>query len=75
MSNTCTVNNDTTPWVTAAMSGGNGGNCVEIRRRSAVIEVRDTKDRAGAVLAFTRPEWAAFLDGAKHCEFDHLLTD
>jgi hypothetical protein len=75
MSRTGTRNDDATPWVTAAMSGGNGGNCVEVRRRAGQIEVRDTKNRAGAVLEFTHLEWAAFLDGAKRCEFDHLLTD
>ncbi len=38
-----------------------------------MIEVRDTKDRKGPVLRFTPAEFAAWLDGAKNGEFDHLL--
>lgn len=38
-----------------------------------MIEVRDTKDRSGPVLRFTRAEFAAWLDGAAKAEFDHLL--
>jgi hypothetical protein len=35
------------------------------------VGVRDTKDLGkGPVLFFTRPEWEAFLAGAKHGEFD-----
>ncbi len=63
---------DTTPWVKAALSG-NGGNCVELRRHDGAVEVRDTKDHgAGPTLRFTPIEWAAWLDGAKRGEFDHL---
>jgi hypothetical protein len=32
--------------------------------------VRDSKDRAGAVLYFTAGEWTAFLAGARQGEFD-----
>jgi hypothetical protein len=38
-----------------------------------MIEVRDSKDRSGPVLRFTRSEYAAWLDGAGEGEFDHLL--
>ncbi|MBL7487422.1 DUF397 domain-containing protein [Frankia sp. AgB1.9] len=46
-------------------------NCVEV----AVLPdgtrvVRDSKDPDGPVLQFTRAEWAAFLSGARDCEFD-----
>ena len=65
----------TTPWIKAAKSGGNGGQCVEVRRHDATIEVRDTKDRGtGPTLIFTVAEFDAFLDGARHGEFDHLLA-
>jgi Domain of unknown function (DUF397) len=65
---------DTTPWVKASRSGGNGGNCVELRRHDGRVEVRDTKDQgAGPILRFTDAEFAAFLHGATHGEFDHLL--
>jgi Domain of unknown function (DUF397) len=32
--------------------------------------VRDSKDRSGPVLQFTRREWEAFLAGVRHGEFD-----
>jgi hypothetical protein len=65
----------TTPWVKASKSGGNGGSCVEVRRHHDMIEVRDTKDTGnGPILRFTGAEWDAFLHGASHHEFDHLLS-
>jgi Domain of unknown function (DUF397) len=36
------------------------GNCVEVGRGGRVVVVRDTKDRAGAVLAFGADAWARF---------------
>ncbi|NJC68176.1 DUF397 domain-containing protein [Planosporangium thailandense] len=49
---------------------GNQGQCVEVRTLGGRVEVRDSKDPDGPVLAFTSGEWAAFLDGAKGGEFD-----
>lgn len=63
---------DTTAWIKARMSD-TGTSCVEQRRHDGMIEVRDTKDRSGPVLGFTKAEFAAWLDGAKRGEFDHLL--
>jgi hypothetical protein len=61
-----------TPWLKAAASGGQGA-CVELRRHDGMIEVRDSKQReSGPILRFTATEWAAWLDGAKKGEFDHL---
>lgn len=60
-------------WVKATKSGGNGGDCVEMRRNGDRIEVRDSKNPQGAVLSFTRAEFDAWLDGARGHEFDHLL--
>lgn len=62
-----------TPWVKASRSGSSG-NCVEMRRADeATVEVRDTKDRgAGPTLRFTSEEFAAWLEGARRGEFDHL---
>lgn len=63
----------TTPWIKASKSGGNGGQCVEVRRHNDMIEVRDSKDDGtGPVLRFTPAEFDAFLDGARRREFDHL---
>lgn len=36
----------------------------------ADVLVRDSKDRTGPVLAFTRDEWRAFLGGVRDGEFD-----
>ena len=49
------------------------GECVEQRRSDGMIEIRDTKDPSGPVLRFTEAEYAAWIDGAKKGEFDHLL--
>ena len=62
----------TTPWIKASVSNQEA-SCVELRRHGGAIEVRDTKDRSGPVLRFTRAEFAAWLDGARGGEFDHLL--
>ncbi len=62
-------------WIKASRSGGNG-DCVELRNREGGIEVRDSKAGAsGAILRFTPAEFAAFLDGARRGEFDHLLDE
>jgi Domain of unknown function (DUF397) len=62
----------TTPWVKASKSNDEG-SCVEQRRHDGMIEVRDTKDNGtGPILRFTEAEFAAWLDGAKLGEFDHL---
>jgi hypothetical protein len=63
-----------TGWIKASASNADG-SCVEQRAHDGMIEVRDTKDRGGPVLRFTRAEFAAWLDGARGGEFDHLLGD
>ncbi len=66
----------TTPWIKATKSGTNGGACVEVRRRLNMVEVRDSKNaEQGPTLQFTATEFAAFLDGARGGEFNHLLLD
>lgn len=62
---------DTTPWIKARASD-HEGECVELRRHTGGVEVRDSKDRTGPVLRFTPAEFAAWLDGARNGEFDHL---
>ena len=59
-------------WVKAARSADQG-SCVESRRHHDMIEVRDSKDPSGPVLRFRPDEYAAWLDGARNGEFDHLL--
>lgn len=58
-----------TEWIKASASYGTG-NCVEVRDHDGGVQVRDSKDQGGPVLTFTAAEWVAFLDGAKHGEFD-----
>jgi hypothetical protein len=61
-----------TAWIKATRSGDRG-DCVEMRCHAGGVEVRDSKDPHGPVLRFTPSEFAAWLDGAKKAEFDHLL--
>jgi hypothetical protein len=46
-------------WRRSKYSGSNG-NCVEVGASAPAVLVRDTKDRAGAVLAFTPDAWRLF---------------
>ncbi len=50
-------------WRKASQSGD--GNCVEIAFVDDRVGVRDSKDRSGPVLNFTRAEWAAFVAGVR----------
>lgn len=52
----------------ARSEGGNG--CVEAATLDRHQLVRDSKNKGGPVLAFTRPEWAAFINGVKNSAFD-----
>lgn len=59
------------PWRKSSRSNGNGGNnCVEVARLPEAVAVRDSKDRDGPSLIFTRAEWAAFIAGVRAGEFD-----
>ena len=67
------MSSPTTPWIKATASGGNGGDCVEMRTHDGRVEVRDTKDRGtGPTLRLTTAGFAAWRDGARRGEFDHL---
>ena len=58
-------------WQKSRASGG--GGCVELAPLpDGGVAVRDSKDRTGPVLEFTRHEWVSFLDGMSKGEFDHL---
>ena len=47
-------------WRKSSFSGGNGGGCVEVASTPGVILVRDTTNRAGAVLAVPAAAWLRF---------------
>lgn len=51
-------------WRKSSYSGDNGGECVEVASRGAVL-VRDTTDRNGTVLAFPRDAWRTFTQTIK----------
>jgi hypothetical protein len=55
-------------WHKSTLSQANG--CVEVAIQADGVAVRDTKDRNGPVLEFSRDEWAAFLGGVHAGEFD-----
>lgn len=55
-------------WFKSSDSGDDG-NCVEVRHVGDGVELRHSKDPAGAKLSFTGSEWDAFLAGAAKNEF------
>ncbi|MCM3882475.1 DUF397 domain-containing protein [Frankia sp. R82] len=57
-------------WRRSSYSNGAGGMCVEVAPLGEGVAVRDSKNPTGPVLAFTAPEWDAFLAGARDGEFD-----
>jgi hypothetical protein len=60
-------------WIKASASIGNGA-CVELAKvGDGRIALRDSKNPQTPPLLYTHAEIAAFLDGAKKLEFDHLL--
>ena len=52
-------------WRKSTHSGGNGGDCVEVGGAERAVAVRDTKDRAGAVLTFGPEAWRRFAAAIK----------
>ena len=56
-------------WRKSSWSSTNG-SCVEVRRSAETVQVRDTKDRGGPVLAFSVDAWQQFIDGVRTGRFD-----
>jgi hypothetical protein len=56
-------------WRKSSRSGSNG-QCTEVMDTGTDVLVRDSKNPTGPVLAFTRDEWGAFLDGVRAGEFN-----
>ncbi len=49
---------------------GAEGACVEVAELPGRVAMRDSKDPAGPVLAFTHTAWRAFLGGVQTRDFD-----
>jgi hypothetical protein len=64
------MNIDENLWFKSTRSGGNGGSCVEVAELPDTVGVRDSKDSAGPVLAFTRDAWRAFVADVHSGQFD-----
>jgi hypothetical protein len=58
-------------WVKATASS-QGADCVELRRRVGVVEVRDSKDPHGPVLQLSGAQFTAWLSGARSGEYSPL---
>jgi hypothetical protein len=48
-------------WFKSSYSTNEGPDCVEIASAPGTVRVRDSKNKAGAQLAFTDGSWAAFV--------------
>lgn len=53
-----------------AMASNTASGCVEVAHLEDWTVVRDSKHAGGPVHCYTAHEWACFLEGARHGEFD-----
>jgi hypothetical protein len=60
-------------WRKSTRSNGSGA-CVEARRISGSVQLRDTKDRSGPTLSFTVESWVAFIAAVRGGEFDPAVA-
>ena len=52
-------------WRKSSYSNGGTGTCVEVGTATTGVQVRDTTNRAGAVLAIPAAAWRALLAGIR----------
>ncbi|MFD5657634.1 DUF397 domain-containing protein [Streptomyces hirsutus] len=50
-------------WFKSSYSGDEGGECLEVAADSTALRVRDSKERGGPRLTFTRSAWSGFVAG------------
>ncbi|WP_329378306.1 DUF397 domain-containing protein [Streptomyces sp. NBC_01351] len=53
-------------WFKSSYSSGEGGECVEVANGVGSVHVRDSKNKAGAMLSFEAEQWATFVAFASH---------
>jgi len=61
-------------WVKSTRSDNSGPYCLELAAigDTGAVALRDSTAPTGPVIVLTRPEIAAFIEGAKAGDFDHL---
>lgn len=50
-----------------------GGMCVEVAPHGQDVALRDSKAPEQGAFIYSRAEFAAFVDGCRRGEFDHLI--
>ena len=58
-------------WRKSSHSSTNGGECIEVGTAPGTVAVRDSKDLAGAALAFAPGRWQAFTRAVKNDRATH----
>jgi hypothetical protein len=58
-----------TAWLKARRSGESGNDCVELRRDGDAVQIRDSKQPHGPLLAVPPAQFAAWLTAARGGEF------
>ncbi|MFD8913438.1 DUF397 domain-containing protein [Streptomyces sp. NPDC059575] len=53
-------------WFKSSRSGAEGGQCVEVKRTTAVVRIRDSKTAAGPVLTVSPSAWTEFISLTWH---------
>ncbi|WP_438874624.1 DUF397 domain-containing protein [Streptomyces virginiae] len=53
-------------WFKSSYSAGDGGECVEVANAVGSVHVRDSKNKAGAMLSVDAQQWATFVAFASH---------
>lgn len=53
-------------WFKSSYSSGEGGECVEVANAVGSTHVRDSKNKAGAMLNFGAEQWATFVAFVSH---------
>ena len=58
------------PTFVKSSHSADSGCCVEVARQAGAVSVRDSTDRDGPVLDFSRHDWSTFVAGVKHGSFE-----